>query len=106
MLKNIKSNNILKKIFVHIIDRNKFKLIVHNKNIQNILNIDIIDFRLFSGKYIKYDEKGIIKEYNSTNDNLIYEGEYLNGKRHGKGKEYNFDGKLLFEGDYLNGKRV
>ena len=39
-------------------------------------------------------------------DKLLFEGDYLNGKRHGKGKEYDFDGKLLFEGDYLNGKRV
>ena len=28
-----------------------------------------------------------------------FEGEYLNGKRNGKGKEYNYyDGKKLFEG--------
>ena len=76
MLKNIKSNNLLKKIFFHLNDRKKFKLIAHNKNIQNILNIDIIDFQIFSGKYIKFDEKSKIKEYNSYNDNLIYEGEY------------------------------
>ena len=30
---------------------------------------------------------GTVKEYNSNNK-LIYEGEYLNGKRNGKGKEY------------------
>ena len=30
---------------------------------------------------------------------------YLNGKKHGRGKEYNFKtGKLTFEGEYLNGK--
>ena len=34
---------------------------------------------------------------------MIYEGEYLNGKRNGKGKEYNIT--LYFEGEYLNGKR-
>ena len=43
------------------------------------------------------------KEYEG--DELVFEGEYLNGKRwNGKGKEY-FDDKLLFEGEYLNGKR-
>ena len=37
---------------------------------------------------------------------MIFEGEYINGKRrNGKGKEYNEDGKLRFEGDYLNGER-
>ena len=27
------------------------------------------------------------------------------GKRNGKGKEYNDNGDLIFEGEYLNGKR-
>ena len=45
------------------------------------------------------------KEYN-FDDELIFEGEYLNGKRNGKGKEYNFYGKLIFEGEYLNGERI
>ena len=35
----------------------------------------------------------------------MLEGEYLNGKRHGKGKECYHDGKLMFEGEYLIGKR-
>ena len=39
------------------------------------------------------------------NGKLELEGEYLNGKRNGKGKEYNFDNKLIFEGDYFNGNR-
>ena len=47
--------------------------------------------------------KGKIKEY-QYNNKLLYEGQYLNGKRNGYGKEYCFD-KLLFEGQYLNGKR-
>ena len=50
-------------------------------------------------------EMGKGKEYNYDGD-LIFEGEYLNGKRNGKGKEYDYyDGKLIFEGEYLNGKR-
>ena len=36
---------------------------------------------------------------------LKFEGEYLNGKKNGKAKEYNKDGKLEFDGEYLNGKR-
>ena len=35
----------------------------------------------------------------------MFEGEYLNGERNGKGKEYNIFGKLEFEGEYLNGER-
>ena len=36
---------------------------------------------------------------------LIFEGDIKKGKRNGKGKEYNDNGKLIFEGKYLNGKR-
>ena len=38
---------------------------------------------------------------------LIYEGEYLNGLRNGKGKEYYIHPPLVlaFEGEFLNGKR-
>ena len=35
----------------------------------------------------------------------MFEGEYLNGVRNGKGKEYYDNGELIFEGGYLNGKR-
>ena len=64
-----------------------------------------------NGKGKEYDEYG----------RLIYEGEYLNGKRHGKGKEYKLDYRyvyvreaeadgiediyyLYYEGEYLNGQ--
>ena len=42
------------------------------------------------------------KEYYS-NGQLKFKGEYLNGKRNGKGKEYNSANKIIFEGEYLNG---
>ena len=32
---------------------------------------------------------------------IKFEGEYLNGKRNGKGKEY-WNGKIIFEGEYVN----
>ena len=38
------------------------------------------------------------KEYDGESDNLLFEGEYKNGKRNGKGKEYNDVGELIFEG--------
>ena len=46
---------------------------------------------------------GNVKEYNNDGE-LVFEGEYLDGKRYGKGREYNKD-KLIFEGKYLDGKR-
>ena len=51
----------------------------------------------------KSNGNGTIKEYDD-NDKLIFEGEYLKGKRNGKGKEYLIDDKI-FEGKYLNGKK-
>ena len=49
-------------------------------------------------------KEGFAKEYN-YNHQLIFEGDFLNGKRNGKGKEYDTEGKIEFEGEYLNGKR-
>ena len=49
---------------------------------------------------------GKVKEYEEKF--LVFEGEYLNGKRNGKGKEYNKDEngvKLKFDGEYMNGKK-
>ena len=36
---------------------------------------------------------------------MKFEGEYINGKRNGKGKEYDENGELMFEGEFLNGMR-
>ena len=36
---------------------------------------------------------------------MIFEGEYLNGLRNGKGKEYILDGKLEYDGEYLYNKK-
>ena len=74
----------------------------------------------FEGEYfddkklngIEYDETGnIIYELINGNGkvkeyffgHIIFEGEFKNGNRNEKGKEYSFDGKLEFEGEYLNG---
>ena len=45
-----------------------------------------------------------VKKYYKNNNNLLkFEGEYLNGKRNGKGKDTL--GNYRFEGEYLNGKK-
>ena len=60
---------------------------------------------IFEGEYLNGKKwNGNLKEYNDYG-NLEFEGKYLNGERNGKGKEYNNNGKLIFEGEYLNGKR-
>ena len=66
----------------------------------------------YKDNYIIYElhnGKGNIKEYEIEEDKhswLMYEGEFLNGERNGKGKLYDEDfGTLKFEGEFLNGKK-
>ena len=95
------------KIIFNIIDnQTKLKLIRYNKNLQNKININILHYRAFSNRYIKYEANNKVKEYNSTNDKIKYFGDYLNGNRNGKGEEYDVDKQsLIFKGEYLKGKR-
>mgnify|MGYP002627195431 CR=1 FL=1 len=65
--------------FMHYIYSNAFK----NKNLTRVTK------KIFGNTY----EEKILK----------YEGEYLNGERHGKGKEYNKEQSLIYEGEYKNG---
>ena len=107
MLKNIKATSI---IIFSCRWKTEIKNSKFNKSLQNTLNITIINYKYFTGKYIIYESKGIGKEYNSTNDQLIYEGEYFHGERKGQGREYYFDSYskckiLIYEGEYLHGKR-
>ena len=105
MLKNIKSTYFIKNIFLYVHEKQKLKVVKYNKSLQKNIDISIINYKLFSGRYIIYESSGIGKEYNYYDDSLAYEGEYLKGERNENGKEYNDDGKLIFEGEYKNGKR-
>ena len=105
MVEKIKSLYFIKKLFLCVDEKKKLEIVKCNKNLQKNIDISIINYKFFTGRYIIYESNNIGKEYNSDNDLLIYEGEYLNGKRNGKGKEYDRDGYLKFEGEYLNGKR-
>ena len=104
MVDIIRSVYFIKMFVSYIYEGKKLDIIRYNKNLQKKLDINIINYKVYSKRYIIYDSKLKGKEYDSYNDNLLYEGEYLNVKRNGKGKEYN-NGGLSFEGEYLNGKR-
>ena len=74
-----------------------------NNNINGKEYDDYSGKLIFEGEYLNGKRHGKGKEY-YTNGNTGFEGEYINGKRHGKGKEYYIIKKLEFEGVYLNGK--
>ena len=105
LLNAIKSQYIMKIIFSYLNEKDKLNMIKYNKNLQNKISINLINYKLLSGIYIKYESEVEVKEYYGDTGNLRFEGEYLNGKRNGKGKEYYENGYLMFEGEYLNGKR-
>ena len=48
LIKNIKSNYIIKKIFTHLNEKTKLKLIKHNISLQNKINIKLINYQLFN----------------------------------------------------------
>ena len=100
MLENVNSIYIIKFLFSFLNDKRGLEIVKYNKKAQNILDLSIKNYKLFSDCYLILDKKGNGKEYFTHNNILKFEGKYLNGKRNGFGKEYNG-----FEGEYLNGKR-
>ena len=102
MLKNIKSSYFIDLLFLFIDEKQKLKISKYNKNLQKKLDISILNYQHFTGKYIIYESNGFGKEYDGYEDRLIFEGEYLHGERSGKGKEVDI---LEYEGEYLHGKR-
>ena len=126
----IKSSYIMKSVLSFLNEKQKLKMIVNNKELQKMFLIDVENYKIISGKYkiggktgkgfeciidtniiifegeyLNGKRNGKGKEYYKNNQ-LLFEGQYLNGEKNGKGKEYNSFGELIFEGEYLNGKRV
>ena len=105
MLQNIKSSYFVRLIYTFVEEVQKLRLVRYNKSMQKNLDISIINYKFFSGRYIIYESKRLGKEYNGEDDRLLYECEYLNNKINGIKKEYYYNGNLKFEGEYLNGER-
>ena len=104
MLKNIKSTYFIKIIFSYIDDDRLLKFIKYNKSLQHLLKIYLYHYKLYSDRYIIFNTKREGKEYDLSG-NLLYEGEFLDGKRNGYGKEYYSD-QIVFEGEYLDGNKL
>ena len=121
MLEHIKAEFFKKQLLLFLNEKRKLQLIKYNKNFQNKMGINIINYRTLSGRYIIYESKNKGKEYTSIGNTLIFEGEYLHGERNGYGKEITFffvsnniqddDAQFFenngntYEGEYANGKR-
>ena len=96
--KSIKCRYILQIIFSNLDISLKLSMIIYSKKFQEKLDITIEDYKNVSGKYLILDEndKNKGKEYSLDNNQLIFEGEYLNGKKNGNGKEYNIYNQIVF----------
>ena len=55
MLKNVKASYFLRILFSIINEKQKLELIKHNKIQQEIINVTLINYKYFSGKYIIYE---------------------------------------------------
>ena len=104
--KKIKSVYILKKILSHVCEHIKLDLIKYSKNIQNKLDISLEDYKSRVWAYKTGERNGKGKEFDIFTNKIVFEGEYLNGKKSGKGIEYYNNGKIKFEGEYLSGKKI
>ena len=80
---------IIGKIFLFLEENQKLEIIKYNKNLQTQLGINIKYYKRISGKEIIHEGNGIVKEYilGVNAKELLFEGQYLNGKKNGKGKE-------------------
>ena len=80
-MEKIKSKLIIKIFFSNFNWKQKLKIIKYNKNLPNKINVKNINYQFLSDYYIIYgnetNRKG--KEFNSYDDELLFEGEYLNG---------------------------
>ena len=105
-LRIIKSKIILKCIFNFLEKRKKFILLNYNKVLQDIFGLSIDDYKEETNLIKICGFNGYGKEYKKFSHELIFEGNYLKGKKYGKGIEYYENGIKKTEGEYLNGKII
>ena len=72
MLEKVKSSYIIKLFFLNIYERKKLKLIKYNKKFQKRLNITLFNYKHFTEKYIIFESNGTGKEYNISNNQLLF----------------------------------
>ena len=80
-INSIKSTYNLKLIFSFINDGRKLNMIIYNKELQKKFDVDIEVYKKKSGKYKIGEKNGKGREYKLNTKELLFEGEYLNGKK-------------------------
>ena len=73
----VKSNFIIKKIFIYLEKTKKLNIIIYNKKYQNLLGFDIESYKNASEKYIETEGNGKVKEYKLNTKILLFEGGYF-----------------------------
>ena len=105
MLDKIKSKYIFKKVFSVLREKKILQIANYKKSFQKTLGKCLIYYKVMSRKYIIYQEKNKGRLYDANSKKLLYIGEFLNGKKNGKGEEYDDNINLKYEGEFLKGKR-
>ena len=105
-LKNIKSLYLINRIFSFLYQNIKLDFISYSNYWQKKLKLNIEDIKIASKKYKIIDKNKFGREYLLNSNILIFEGEYLDKKRNGKGKEYHYDGRIKFKGEFMKGKKI
>ena len=102
----IKSTYITNIIFSHVSENKLLSLFNYNKYLQKKFNFSFEKYQKVSGRYKIIEPDGKGKEYYLYTNVIRFEGEYLKGKRNGKGIEYFYEGQKKFEGEYSQGKKI
>ena len=112
ILKNIKSNYILKQIFSFLENRLFMEIIRNNKKMQKKLEISLENYEnlcqvIIEKKrdYVSFKDD-IYRAYTKDKQYVIFEGKYLHGKKNGYGTEFYLNKKKKFKGEYLNGIKI
>ena len=61
MLNKIKSSYFVAKLFSHIYDKEKLEIIKYNKNLQKSTNISLLNYKVWSKRYIIFETKNKVK---------------------------------------------
>ena len=105
-LSSIKAILNLKQLFSFLDTKKKLYMIINSKYYQKKLGINLETYKKQSGKYKIGSKNGFGKEFSLETNKLIFEGEYINNRRNGKGKEYYKEGHLKLVGEYLKGNLI